>query len=524
MTPPSTLFQKDTTKQPQGNAPEKIFVFCIGILLLFTLFIGVFLAYYSVRYSYYSSMDYQAPIYLVKDSAVFNFLTLLSVCVICLSLNIFFRKLGDRQRLAGYIFLGICCALYTAACLIWTDNLPYYPSGDQLNATAAAYYHRQGNFTMLTKTGYLGKYPQQKGLAFLYELLFNAFGDFCYPAAAGFHIGMGVITMIFGYLFVEETASNSFCKLLYCPLVLFCLPYLILTPYAYGDLPSICFCTVLFWALLRYERTGHLRYVVLGCCMAALSLMVRMHTWIVLIALLIGMTLAAIRQRKLRCLLAALLITASAFGSIKVLDYSYALRSGYEITQGAPMVLWLAMGLQDNENGPGTFNNYQTDTLSSVGYDNAAASEIARENIRENLEHFASNPSYALWFFKTKLQRQWTEPTFETLKSTHSFDEEKPVPAWIEQIYSGNRHDSLVRFADRYQTIVYLGFLCALPALWKRRRESAAGYIPLIAIVGGFLFSIVWESQCRYVLPYYLFMLAYVPEGICLPDAILRRH
>ncbi|MDE6699429.1 MAG: hypothetical protein K2K10_00210 [Acetatifactor sp.] len=500
------------------DIPTGVYGLCIGILLVFALFIGLFLTYYSVRYSYYSSTDY-TPIYLVKDNVVFNLLLFLGICLLTLLLNFLFHKLGDKQRLAGYLFLGLCCILYVTVCLIWVTELPYYPSGDQLNATAAAHYNLDGNFIMFKKSGYIGKFPYQKGLTFLYEILFTLFGDFCYPVAAKMHIFLGVITMIFGYLFVEETSWNSICKILYCPLVLFCTPYLILTPYTYGDLPSICFCIVLFWALLRYVRTERIRYVTLACVMAVLSLMVRLHTWIVLIAVLIGMVLAAWQKKKLQPLLAGLLIIASSFSAIKALDYSYALRSGYEITQGAPMILTLAMGLQDNDGGPGTYNNYQTLTMDEAAWDNETAKEIARENIQENLEHFKADPAYAKWFFKTKILRQWIEPSFETLMSTRSFDEKKTMPDWIEQIYYGNLHDPLMRFANGYQSVVYLGFLFFLPVLWKRRRENAAGYIPLIAIVGGFLFSIIWESQCRYVLPYYLFMLVYVPDGIhCVGD------
>lgn len=512
-------------KYAHNNAPAKemkcterigehLLGISMGILFVFVLFISLFLVYFSTRYSYYSSVDYNIPVVLVGDSSFLNIFFFLAVVLLALLFNYLLCKLGARERLAGYCILGTCCLLYVIVCLIWVDALPYYPSGDQLNATAAAHYNLSGNFSMLYDGGYLGKYPQQKGLTFFYELLFRAFGDFCYPIAARFHIGMGVLTMIMGYLFVEETSLNSICKVLFCPLFLFCTPYLILTPYAYGDLPSICFCFVLFWSILRYARTQRAFYLILSCIAASLSLMARMHTWILLIALLIGMILVAIQKKTFTPMIAGLLILASAFTAIKVLDYSYYLRSGIPTSKGAPYVLWLAMGLQDNYEGPGTFNNYQSEVLGSVDFDHKAAADIAKENLQENLEHFAKDSSYAYWFFKTKLSMQWTEPTFETLKSTHSFKEDVPLPQWIFEVYYGDLHGPLTNIANRYQSIVYLGFLFFLPVFWKNRKENAALYIPLITIVGGFLFSIIWEAQCRYVLPYYMFMLLYVPDGI----------
>lgn len=496
------------------NICEHFLGICMTVVAIFTLFIGLFLAYYSLRYSYYSPTSYAGPIILIKDHTFLNLAVFGGVIFLSLLLQKLFDKLGDKQRPAGYIFLGLCCLIYAIMALIWVTELPYYPSGDQLKATAAAHYHLDGNFVMLKTSGYLGKFPYQKGLTFLYEILFSVFGDFCYPVAAKIHIILGIITLITGYLFIEETSYNSICKIMYCPLFILCAPYLILTPYTYGDLPSICFCMVIFLALLRYSRTGNNLYVILCCIMGVLSLMVRMHTWIAFIAVLIGLLLVSVQKRKLTPFLAGILIVASASGSMNALDYYYAARSGYPISKGAPMILTLAMGMQDNYDGPGAYNNYQTTTMSEVDYDRDAAAEIAKENLKENLQYFIEDPAYAVCFFKTKLSMQWTEPAFETLLSTHSFDEELPVPEWIKEIYYGKYHDPLLNFADRYQSVVYLGFLFYLPMFWRKRKENATCYIPLIAIVGGFLFSIIWESQCRYVLPYYVFMLLYVPDGI----------
>lgn len=497
------------------KAKESFLFLCMAIIFLFSLLIALFLAYYSLRFSYYSSTDYGRAVYLIRDFPAGNLITFGVVILVTLLLDRLFQRLGRQEKMAGYLFLALCCLTYICVCLIWVGKLPYYPEGDQLNATAAAYYNRQGNFSMFQKTGYIGKFPYQKGLVFLYEILFGLFGDFCYAVAARLHIIMGVITMIFGYLFVEETAAHSFARILFGPLFLLCAPYIILTPYAYGDLPSICFSMVLFWAVLRYARSSQKHYLVLACLMAACSLLMRVHTWIVLIALCLAMALLSLVRKSFRPVAAGFLITLCAFLAVKGLDYSYVLRSGYEPDPGAPMILTLAMGLQENENGPGTYNNYQTNTLSSVDFDYDAASAIAGEAIRERIRSFLADPDYAVTFFKTKALMQWTEPTFETLQSTHSFDEEKPVPACITRLYEGEWHDLLTTFADRYQSVVYLGFLSFLPLYWKRRRENIACYIPLISIIGGFLFSLIWEAQCRYVLPYYLFMLLYVPDGIC---------
>ena len=413
-----------TKEHPKQTISEQFVGICMGILLIFALFIGLFLAFYSVRYSYYTPSSCIGPVQPIKDSPFINILFFTIAALLLPVLNKLFQKLGNHQKKAGYFFMGLCCLIYVTMCLIWVSELPYYPSGDQLIATAAAHYHLDGNFTMLANGGYLGQYPFQKGLTILYELLFTIFGDFCYSVAAKFHIGMGVITLITGYLFVEETSHNNICKIIYCLLFLFCAPYIILTPYIYGDLPSICLCTVLFWALLRFARTENKLYIILCCITASLSLMVRTHTWIVLIAVFIGMFLVALQKKLLAPILAAALIITSAFATQNAVNYSYLLRSGFPSTYGAPMVLWIAMGTQNNEDGPGSYNNYQSTVLSEADFNRDVAAEIGKKNLQENLQHFTEDTDYAIWFFKTKLQMQWIEPTFETLLSTYSFDED----------------------------------------------------------------------------------------------------
>ena len=102
--------------------------------------------------------------------------------------------------------------------------------------------------------------------------------------------------------------------------------------------------------------------------------------------------------------------------------------------------------------------------------------------------------------------------------STETFNKEiEEIPNWINSLYYGKLHDIVWKFANYYQSVVYLAMLCFVAGSLMRRGEyltGSVGYIPLIAIVGGFLFSIIWESQSRYVLPYYMFMILYAPIGI----------
>ena len=516
---------------PQNKILTVFWKICFAVMLLFGTVIALFLAYYSTFYSYYSGTDY-APVYVIQDSWKRNLLVFAGCIVLTLLLEAFFKKLQEYQQLAGYCFLGICCVIFFIAGYLWVSQVPYYPSGDQLNTTAAAYYHLNGNFSMLQKGGYLGIYSQQKGLVFLYEILFKLFGDFCYDVAALFHVLSGVLTMVFGYLFLEDSSNRITYRILYCFCILFCTPYIILMPYAYGDIPSICCCAILFWTLRRYSLTFQKRYVVIACLAATLALFTRMNSWIVLIAMAIGLCLLALEKRRLQPVFACACIILSAVLSVELLDFSYEIRSGYEDTHGTPASLFLAMGMQDNEDGPGIYNRFNQASYESVDFNREAAAEIGWVELHNRLTYFKDNPGNAVTFFKTKVEMQWLEPLFETLISTYSFSEEEPMPQWIDDVYHGKYHEPLFHLANSYQCVVYLAFAAFLLFLPWSRKDSLL-YIPLIAVIGGFLFSIIWEAQCRYVLPYYLFMLVYVPIGLCnicdgiawiVRKIVVRRH
>lgn len=501
------------------SATDAIWKGCLSILLAFSLFIGIFLAYYGTFFSYYYSAD-GAPLYLIQDSIPRNLGCFAAACGFTIFAEYILRKFPQQQEKLSFIFLAVCCVLFLAAGCFWTIQLPYYPEGDQLNTTAAAKYFLEGNYSMLQKGGYIGIYPQQKGLVFLYEILFTLFGPYCYHIAEKLHVFSGVVVMVFGFLFLRDASDRCIYRFLYCLCVLLCAPYLILMPYAYGDIPSICFCVVMFWALQRYGRDLQKRYLIVIALMAVLALFTRQNSWIVLIAAGIGFILLALEKHTVRPIAAGACIILIAACSVKLLSISYEIRSGYEDTIGTPASLYLAMGMQESETGPGTYNRFNQGTYESVDFDRAAASRLGWLEVENRLQVFQEDPKQAAVFFKTKVQFQWLEPLFDTLRLTKSFAEEESLPNWIYEIYYGKYHDRLFRFANGYQCVVYLSFFAflALLCLKAGRKENGTSsmlLVPLIAIVGGFLFSIIWEAQCRYVLPYYLFMLVYVPIGLC---------
>lgn len=498
---------------------KKLFAFLLIGLLACSLIVSGVLAFEGCFYSYYDVIDVKASDMLMNDNALIHILLVLFTGLLLWAIyKSWFEKLSaPRQEKICRIVLIVSGLLLFAAGTFFVQVHPYYPAGDQLNVTAGAYYCLQGDYSMLQPGGYIGLYQQQKGFMFLYEILFTLFGDYCYDIAGQFHVLFAILTLVSGYGFLKNEASCVFYRIIFCVLMLFCLPFLFYLPYIYGDIPAICFCMVLFWAMSSYGKTLRKRYVTVASVAAALALLCRMNTWIVLIAVAISVVLLALECWDYKPLIAGLCVLLCAAGAVKAVNVMYEYRSGYESGIGIPSILWIAMGLQETDGEAGVYNRYQQTVFGDCDFQQEPAARIGKEYISARIKEFQNDLPMAADFFQRKMKSQWLEPLFESLSATGTFQEGSPVPGWIQSLYFGGSRVTAWKGANYYQSIVYVGvLLCMLgrSISFRKRKGGSMGWTPQIAIIGGFLFSLMWENQCRYCLPYYIFMLLYVPEGL----------
>ncbi len=451
------------------------------------------------------------------DSTIAHILIFVLLCAVFFVLNRFFNASSLNGERTALIFLAAACVWIAVVGCVYLWEHPYYPVGDQNNIITAAKLAAQGDYSVFLPGGLIGLCPQNRGMVFMYELLYRISGDNCYRVGAFIHIVYILAAMLAGYFFLKNSFSTVICRIIYCALMMLCIPLILYLPYNYGDLGAICFSMIIFWALSEYEKQLRRRYVLISMLAAAMALLFRMNTWIVLIAAAIGLILIAIQKKSIRPLIAALCIALAAEGAVLGVAKIYEYRSGIESGRGIPSILYIAMGLQETDRQPGVYNHYHQTVWVDSDFDAAEATETALENIAENIEKFSSDHGYAKYFFKKKLRMQWIEPTFEAFYATNSVPDGVVAPLWINELYYGQFHDIVWKSANYYQSVVYLAMLfAALAILFGRFKDMPrmAAVIPMTAVVGGFLFSIIWESQSRYVLPYYVFLIMYTPAGL----------
>ena len=98
--------------------------------------------------------------------------------------------------------------------------------------------------------------------------------------------------------------------------------------------------------------------------------------------------------------------------------------------------------------------------------------------------------------------------------STKTFEGEPS--AVIQDIYYGKTQESLRVFRNYYLFILYAAsFVGVLSKLFsKQNTEHIWKNIILVVLIGGFLFSLLWESKSRYVMPYVVILIPYGAYGL----------
>lgn len=486
-------------------------VACIGLLL------GLGLTYYSAFYTE-NSLGEAGISHTVTDSAVINAAVFLAVAVL---FGLLLRGPRRREEASpGFLarlerVLLILVMIYSAAAGgIWTAVSHVAPSADAESVCVVTEYIMAGDFPMQPPT-YMGYFPHQFGIVFVLHMLFSLFGSGNYAAWQYMNVLFFPLLIFAGYRTVKLIFEKTETGILYLLLVPGYLPLYFYLPYVYGDFASAACGMVVIWQTLSFVRNGKYSAIGWGSLAAVFGCLVRKNTLIVVIAAVLVLLLCSLSRLRLRLLLMALAMPLAIWGADRGVELYYEHLSGQQISEGIPSVCWVMMGLEDSEEGPGWFNgtNYQVYTDNNFDYE--AAEQYGKEQIRARLQELWHNKAYAVDFFRRKILTQWNMPDCYSLHETRHFDcEQDELSEAVREIYYGESGDRLQTYMNRYQFVIYVGFALAVAGLWRGDRRKIENCLPLIAIVGGLLFSVLWEAMSRYVLAYVVYMLPMAAAGI----------
>lgn len=371
---------------------------------------------------------------------------------------------------------------------------------DQYEIADIAVRLNRGVTSDFTSLSYLRLYPFQIGMVNYERILFALFGEYNFFSMQVMHSTLiGICLGYFGSKICSTLADNNNVKVYYFSILFLFLPLYVYSLYLYSDIPSIalCFLSIYFFIKSKHSVPDTLKFsVFLG-----LSLALRLTGSITLVAMIIIICFSEYDCKLKIQQIVIMLVVIFVIQKVNILPY---MQFRDVFNHGSPFWSHIAMGLQGD---CGWYNGFNRDTYFSALGNKTIASDIAMRRIHESLTFYFNYPMDAVKFFAKKFFYQWNEPTVQAI-AMNWIDINQNAISWsyrygiIRRVF---RH-----MMNGYQTLLFiLNYFFFRKISHSSTCQNINWYLLILNILGGFLFSLMWESKTRYILPYYLMMIPY---------------
>lgn len=404
----------------------------------------------------------------------------------------------NKVVIALHFVLGI---FWVIATQVQTDADQYYCAEITSRQMFADY-----DFSDYMPGGYMYNYPYQTGLVLVMVLVFRLFGSMNYLAFQMCNVFAMLLFDISVTKITEYIGSPAAKKISSAMLFLFW-PILFYTVFVYGNLLGLAFGTTALFFEYRYLKKRRLRDIVISSVMIGLAVMMKTNYLIFLVAMLIFLVLDFIMTYRKRTIfyavLAVICYVLGTTGPVALVS----MQSGLDVGSGVPKIAFISMGLRESALAPGWWDDYYHENLYvDSGYNGQLASEMAKEDIGERLEKFKEDPGYTADFFYKKMVSQWCDPTFEGFWISR-YDKGVTLSGIVDNILNRDLRGWITEFLDLYQTFIY--WTALLFVILNRKNNNVFLWLPGTAVIGGFLFHMIWEAKGQYTLSYFVLLIPY---------------
>ena len=410
------------------------------------------------------------------------------------------------------VLLWIACVASFLVGIYWVSASGTEPLADQGMICAYANALNDGDFNGIWKGGYLARHDHLLGLTTLLRGLFLVFGRGNYMAFQYLNALMLPLIVFSGCQIVRKLSENNGkAELYYLVLIATCFPMYAYTAFVYGEVSSTAVALLATWLLLSCLEKFSVPKVITLALMAGIAVQLRKNTLIILIAFGIVVLVRSLRKFDWWVLVTGLSVLAGVLLTQSMVKGIY--RDVWdEEARAIPAILYVAMGLHEPNGHPGWFDNYVYIIFAENGDDVKVATEIALEDIRGYLARFKEDPGYMWYFYKTKINTQWQAPMYQSIVMNNNIAREQS--RIVQMIYNEEPLGGLIKlYMKAFQLFMYGCILLWLLTHWEKKMPIEK-YVLLIAVFGGFLFSIIWEAKTRYIFPYLLLMIPYFSIGL----------
>lgn len=380
----------------------------------------------------------------------------------------------------------------------------------------------KGDYSAFLSSGYIERYPHQTGLLFYDGLLqiFTKSPVISFLANFAFVIGINYLTVKTTHLLFKRddvTVVSTFVVFAFLPQFFFIL-------FAYGLTPGFFFMTLSFYNAIKFAYEKKISNAVFTGIGMGMATFFKQNFLIGGIAIAIFFFLQIFKEKKkekLKMLIALICVTVFMFVPSTLVKSYYQLKTDIKLEQGAPSILWVAMGtdIDNNYRAPGWYTGFNYYTYTNSGYNTEKSSEIGKEQLKLNIEKIKENPKEAFIFFYDKTISQWCEPMFQSVWSGPLEDcGQYTHTELLKSIYTGGLAETVIATFSKLVVLAIFGFSAAFLFFEKKHNGWE---IALMFLIGGLLFHTVWEGKSQYTYPYVFTLIPFACYGIkCVADKL----
>ena len=269
--------------------------------------------------------------------------------------------------------------------------------------------------------------------------------------------------------------------------------------------------------MINYFETRKNSKILLAIIFIIIANILKTNFLIYLIAEIILICIDIIETKKWKNFVMIPILIVLLFSSNISIKSFYQYKTGQEISKGIPKLLWINMGL--NYNNTRANGWYDASTLyfyKKSGYNYQEAKNIAKNEIRLKLNNFIKNPGEAIGFFKEKILSQWIEPTHQSIWINIPIGEnDREIDNLIvKSMFEGKLNKILVGYFKIYQTSIYI--LSSIYFIMNMRKINYKQILLAVAVIGGFLFQLIWEAKSLYTFIFVITLLPYAANTLQL--------
>lgn len=406
----------------------------------------------------------------------------------------------------------LCCLLiYTFVLgLLWVLYSGVFPEADQMYVSAIAHATSEDKYNIYKPGKYIQIYPNQIGLVAVLELIYRIVGEEKYQIFQFINVITNLFIYVSLFKIVEVTFKNKKITNLFLFLCFGCVPLILYSTFVYGVTLGLAFALWAVYLELYFIKNHNWLYGILSAISISVAILLKNNYIIFLVGMILILIYKGIEQKRLRFILLIVVFLLTWKGTEEALISNYEQRSGYELSDGMPKIMWVAMGMQEGERAEGWYNGFNYDTFYESGCNPETSSFIAKKEIKNSISKFVENPEYAIKFYVKKFVSQWNEPTYASfwVNIFHQGEYSKIM----QSLFDGKLNTLFFEYMNLYQSLILFGVVLVL--IKNRKKWGEEQLLLLLVVLGGFLFHMLWEAKSQYIMPYFILFLPYAAAGL----------